>query len=42
MAKIRKKDFIAGAASEFEILRDNRGLFVIAALLLLGAAAAFI
>jgi hypothetical protein len=42
MAKARKKNFIAGAASEFEILRDNRGLFVIAALLLLGAAAAFI
>jgi hypothetical protein len=42
MAKARKKNFIAGAASEFEILRDNRGLIVIAALLLLGAAAAFI
>ena len=42
MAKIRKKNFVAGASSEFEILRDNRGLFVIAALLLLGAAAAFI
>jgi hypothetical protein len=41
MAKARKKNFIAGAASEFEILRDNRGLIVIAALLLLGAAAAF-
>jgi hypothetical protein len=42
MAKIRKKNFVVGAASDFEILRDNRGLFVIAALLLLGVAAAFI
>jgi hypothetical protein len=42
MAKIRKKNFVAGDASEFEILRDNRGLIVFAALLLLGAAAAFI
>ena len=42
MAKIRKKNFVTGVASEFEILRDNRGLFVIGALLLLGAAAAFI
>jgi hypothetical protein len=39
MAKARKKDFIGAGASEFEIISDNKGLFILAALLLLGAAA---
>ena len=42
MAKIRKKNFITGTASEFEIISDYRGLIVLAALLLLGATASFI
>jgi hypothetical protein len=42
MAKIRKKNFISGTASEFEIISDNKGLFILAALLLLGAAAVVI
>jgi hypothetical protein len=42
MAKTRKKNFVPSAASEFEIISDNRGLFAIAALLLLSAATAFI
>jgi hypothetical protein len=42
MAKIRKKNFVSGSASEFEIISDNKGLIILAALLLLGAAAAFI
>ena len=39
MAKARKKDFIGAGASEFEIISDNKGLFILAALLLLGATA---
>jgi hypothetical protein len=39
MAKIRKKNFSPVATSEFEIISDNKGLFILAALLLLGAAA---
>jgi hypothetical protein len=42
MAKMRKKNFIPGNASEFEIISDNKGLFILAALLLLGAAAVVI
>ena len=42
MAKARKKDFVATGASEFEIISDNKGLFILAALLLLGAAAVVI
>ena len=42
MAKIRKKNFTTGAASEFEIVSDYRGLIVLAALVLLGATASFI
>jgi len=42
MAKIRKKNFIPGNASEFEIISDNKGLFILAALLLVGAAAVVI
>jgi hypothetical protein len=42
MDKIRKKNFIPGAASEFEIITDNTGFYILAALILLGAAAVFI
>ncbi len=42
MAKVRKKDFIGTDASEFEIISDRKGLFILTALLLLGAAAAVI
>jgi hypothetical protein len=42
MAKIRKKNFVSGSASEFEIISDNKALFILAAMLLLGATAAFI
>jgi hypothetical protein len=42
MAKMRKKNFIPRNASEFEIISDNKGLFILAALLLLGAAAVVI
>jgi hypothetical protein len=42
MAKIRKKDFIASGASEFEIITDNTGVYIFTALVLIGAAAAFI
>jgi len=39
MAKIRKKNFVSARTSEFEIISDNQGLLILAALLLLGAAA---
>jgi cell division FtsZ-interacting protein ZapD len=42
MAKIRKKDFIPGGASEFEIISDNAGLYIVIALAVIGAAAALI
>jgi hypothetical protein len=42
MAKIRKKDFVAGGASEFEIINDNAGLYIVIALAVIGAAAALI
>jgi hypothetical protein len=42
MAKIRKKDFIAGGASDFEIISDNSGLYIVIALAVIGAAAALI
>jgi hypothetical protein len=42
MAKIRKKDFIAGGAREFEIISDNAGLYIVIALAVIGAAAALI
>jgi hypothetical protein len=42
MAKIRKKNFTPGVASEFEIITDNTGFYILAALILLGAAAVFI
>ena len=40
MAKIRRKEFTGGRASEFEIISDNTGVYILAALLLLGATAA--
>ena len=40
MANIRRKDFIAKGASEFEIISDNSGLYIFGALILIGAAAA--
>jgi hypothetical protein len=42
MAKIRRKDFIGGKASEFEIISNNTGMYIFAALILLGVAAALI
>jgi hypothetical protein len=42
MAKSRKKEFVAKGASEFEIITDNSGLYILAALLLLAAAAVLI
>jgi hypothetical protein len=42
MAKMRKKNFIPGTTSEFEIISDNKGLMILAAMLLLGAAAVVI
>jgi hypothetical protein len=38
MANIRRKDFIAGGASEFEISTDNSGLYIFIALVLIGVA----
>jgi hypothetical protein len=40
MANIRRKDFTAGGASEFEIISNNSGLYAFVALVLIGAAAA--
>jgi hypothetical protein len=40
MANIRRKDFTATGASEFEIIRDNSGLYLFLALVLIGAGAA--
>ena len=42
MAKIRRKNFVSGQASQFEIIGDNTGLYIFTALILLGAAASFI
>jgi hypothetical protein len=42
MAKIRRKDFVARSGSTFEIITDNTALYIFAALILLGAAAALI
>jgi hypothetical protein len=42
MAKIRRKDFIGGKASEFEIISNNTGMYIFAALILLGVVAALI
>ena len=42
MAKIRRKDFSGGKASEFEIISNNTGLYIFAALILLGVVAALI
>ena len=40
MANIRRKDFTAGGASEFEIISDNSGLYLFIVLVLIGAGAA--
>jgi hypothetical protein len=40
MANIRRKDFKTTGASEFEIVRDNSGLYLFLALVLIGAGAA--
>jgi len=42
MANIRRKDFIPGGASEFEISTDNTGLYIFIALALIGVAGALI
>ena len=42
MANIRRKNFTGVSASEFEIISDNRSLYILAALILIGAAASFI
>ena len=40
MANIRRKDFTATGASEFKIISDNSGLYLLVALVLIGAGAA--
>jgi hypothetical protein len=40
MANLRRKDFSAIGASEFEIVSDNSGLYLFLALVLLAAGAA--
>ena len=42
MASMRRKKFTGVGASEFDVISDNRGLYILAALILLGAAASFI
>jgi len=42
MANIRRKDFITGGASEFEISTDNSGLYIFIALALIGVAGALL
>jgi len=42
MANIRRKDFVTGGTSDFEIISDNTGLYLFLALLLVGVAAAVI
>jgi len=42
MANIRRKNFTGVGASEFEIISDNRSLYILAALILFGAATSFI
>jgi hypothetical protein len=42
MASMRRKKFTGAGASEFDVISDNRGLYILAALILLGAAASFI
>lgn len=41
MANARRKNFTRGGASEITITRDNRGLYLLAACVLVGAAASF-
>jgi hypothetical protein len=40
MANIRRKDFKSSGASQFEIIRDNSGLYLFLAFVLIGAGAA--
>jgi hypothetical protein len=40
MANIRRKDFKSSGGSEFEIMSDNSGLYLLLALVLIGAGAA--
>ena len=42
MANLRRKDFRAGDSSGFEIISNHIGLYLVAALAVIGAAAAFI
>jgi hypothetical protein len=42
MANIRRKDFVAGGASDFEIISDNTVFYTFLALLLVGVAATVI
>jgi hypothetical protein len=39
MANIRRKDFVAGGASDFEIISNNTAFYAFLALLLVGIAA---
>jgi hypothetical protein len=41
MASLRRKNFAGAGASEFEVISDNTSLYILAALILLGAAASF-
>jgi hypothetical protein len=41
MASLRRKNFAGTGASEFEVISDNTGLYIFAALILIGAAASF-
>ena len=42
MANLRRKKFTGVGASEFKVISDNTSLYILAALILLGAAASFI
>jgi hypothetical protein len=42
MANLRRKKFTGVGASKFEVISDNTSLYILAALILLGAAASFI
>lgn len=42
MARIRRKEFVPQGASEFKVITDNSGLYILAALLLIAVAAVLI
>jgi hypothetical protein len=42
MASIRRKKFTGAGASEFDVISDNTTLYIFAALVCIGIAAAFI